>query len=119
MQNENIKKFSTGAVRGTDADDVRFDLIPPKPLFRLARTYKEGADKYGENNWKAGIPASNLINHALRHIYLWLSGDKSEDHLAHAVWNLISTMYFEECRPELIDCVEQGKDHEQASVSND
>ena len=98
-----IKTFETGAVRSRDADNVRYDLITPIGLRRLAETYAEGARKYGANNWRKGIPASDLINHAIRHIYLWLDGDSREDHLAHAVWNLMTCMHFEEVRPELMD----------------
>lgn len=67
-------------------------------------TYAEGAVKYGARNWLKGIPASDLINHAIRHIYLWLGGDMSEDHLAHAAWNLLAVMHFEDTRPDMIDC---------------
>lgn len=97
------KQFSTGAVRSKDADSVRYDLIAPIPLRRIAETYAEGSAKYSDWNWLKGIPASDLMNHALRHIFLWLGGDTSEDHLAHACWNLFSTMHFEETRQELID----------------
>lgn len=98
-----MKTFETGAVRSRDADNVRYDLITPIGLRRLAETYAEGARKYGANNWRKGIPSSDLVNHAVRHIYLWLSGDNREDHLAHAVWNLMTCMHFEETRPELLD----------------
>ena len=96
-------KFPSGAVRSSDADDERYDLITPIGLRRLALTCAEGAAKYSEHNWLKGIPASCLINHALRHINLWLMGDNTEDHLAHATWNLMATIHFEETRPELID----------------
>jgi hypothetical protein len=43
------------------------------------------------------------VNHALRHLNLWLLGDASEDHLAHGAWNLLALMHFEERRRELID----------------
>ena len=99
---EGLKHFETGAVRSRDADSVRYDLITPIGLRRLAETYAEGALKYGENNWLAGIPSSDLFNHAVRHLYLWLAGDTSEDHLAHAAWNIFAIMHFEEARPELI-----------------
>ena len=96
-------KFSTGAVRSTDANSTRYDLISPVGLRRIAETYAEGAKKYGDNNWQKGMPASDTMNHAIRHINLWLSGDKTEDHLAHAAWNLIAIMHFEELKPECID----------------
>jgi len=47
--------------------------------------------------------SSDLLNHALRHVFLWLAGDKSEDHLAHAAWGLFSVMHFEESQPAMID----------------
>lgn len=98
-----IRKFTTGAVRSTDADGVRFDLITPIGLRRLAETYAEGAKKYGEYNWLKGFPASDLMNHTIAHCYKFLSGDKSEDHLAHAAWGLLTIIHFQETRPELID----------------
>lgn len=104
VENElDLHVFDSGAVRDTSADDERWDLIPPRALRRLAMTCHEGAVKYGEHNWRKGIPLSNLLNHAIRHIFLYLANDTSEDHLAHAVWNLCAAMEFEETRPELVD----------------
>ena len=100
-----VKQFPSGAVRSTDADNVRYDLITPIGLRRLAETYAEGARKYGDHNWLKGIPSNDLVNHAIRHIMLWQVGDTSEDHLAHAVWNLMALMHFEETRPDLIQRV--------------
>lgn len=98
-----LRTFPTGAVRGTDGDGERFDLISPIALRRLARVYALGASRYGERNWEKGLPVSNLVNHAVRHIYLYLQGDGSEDHLAHAVWNLAAAMHMEELRPDCLD----------------
>ena len=95
--------FPSGAKRSGDADRERFDLISPIGLRRLAETYAEGAAKYGDRNWEQGFPASVIVNHALRHLNLWLAGDDREDHLAHAAWNLFAIMHFEELRPDLID----------------
>jgi len=100
---ERLRQFESGAVRSTDADHVRFDLITPIGLRRLAETCAEGASKYGDRNWEKGMPASVMLNHAIRHIYLYLQGDRSEDHLAHAAWNLLGVCHFEETKPELID----------------
>lgn len=99
----NLTRFATGAVRGTDAAGVRFDLITPIGLRRLAETCAEGAAKYGDHNWQKGIPASEMLNHAIRHLYLWLGGDATEDHLAHAAWNILGVCHFEEALPEMID----------------
>jgi hypothetical protein len=104
---EALTRFSTGAVRGSDADTVRYDLITPIGLRRLAETCAEGAKKYGDRNWQQGIPASVMLNHAIRHIYLWLAGDATEDHLAHAAWNILGVCHFEEALPEMIDVPER------------
>lgn len=95
--------FPSGAIRSADANHVRFDLITPIGLRRLAETCAEGAAKYGDFNWQKGIPASQMLNHAIRHLYLWLEGDAAEDHLAHAAWNILGVCHFEEAMPEMID----------------
>ena len=103
MPGEQITRFVSGAIRSTDADGERWDLITPIGLRRLAETCAEGARKYGEYNWHKGIPASVMLNHAIRHIYLYLAGDTSEDHLPHAAWNILGVCHFEEALPEMID----------------
>lgn len=98
---DDLTKFDTGAVRSTDAAAVRYDLISPIGLQRLAETYCEGSKKYGDYNWEKGMPISDLLNHAIRHQFLYLSGDRSEDHLAHAAWGLFAAMHSEELWPDL------------------
>jgi len=107
------QEFGTGAVRSSDANQTRYDLISHIGLRRLAEAYAEGAEKYDDNNWLKGFPASDVMNHCLRHVYLWLSGDTTEDHLSHAAWNLFSVMHFEEVKPELIDCYHRNGEHDQ------
>ena len=70
----------------------RFELIPPVVLRQIAITLSEGADKYGEDNWKL-ISISDHINHALNHINLYYLDDKSEDHLNHAACRLLFAYY--------------------------
>ena len=68
----------------------------------MAKTMAEGAIKYGTNNWQKGMPIEDCLNHAIRHQYLWLEGDRSEDHLAHAACNLMMAIHFLEnptCQP--------------------
>jgi hypothetical protein len=61
-----------------------------------AKALHEGANKYGERNWEKGIPESNLINHALYHLFKVAEGDTSEDHVSHLVWNIITIIHFRE-----------------------
>lgn len=98
---DDVHVFPTGAVRGTDADDVRYDLITPIGLEAVARTCAEGAKKYGDFNWEKGMAVDQLLNHALRHIYRFLFGDRSEDHLAHAAWNVLAAIHSLDAWPDL------------------
>lgn len=62
----------------------RFDLIPSKALERVAIVLEQGAEKYGENNWQR-IDSVDHINHAIAHLFKYLSGDRSEDHLTNTI----------------------------------
>jgi hypothetical protein len=97
------KEFASGAVRGGDAEAFRYDLISPVGLAAVARACREGADRYGDFNWEKGMPVNDLLNHAIRHIYLFLGGDRSEEHLGHAAWGLLAAIHSEEVWPELND----------------
>jgi len=94
-------RYSSGAVRSSDAELTRYDLITPIGLAAVAAACAEGAQRYGDWNWEKGMPANDMLNHALRHIYLFLSGDRSEDHLGHAGWNVLGAIHSLEVWPEL------------------
>lgn len=70
---------------GSQSDvNVRFDLIDAKALFRMAGVLDHGAKKYGANNWRH-IPVEDHLNHLLMHVYAYLAGDETDDHLSHAL----------------------------------
>lgn len=94
-------KYASGAVRSSDAEATRYDLITPIGLAAVAAACAEGAQRYGDYNWERGMPANDMLNHALRHIYLFLSGCRSEDHLGHAAWNVMAAIHSLEVWPEL------------------
>lgn len=61
---------------------VRFDLIDAKALFEQAAVLHEGAERYGENNWRQ-IPVEDHLNHLIMHAYAYLAGDRTDEHLSH------------------------------------
>ena len=93
--------YQTGAVRSSDAEETRYDLISPIGLEAVAKTCAEGAAKYSDFNWEHGMPVNDLLNHALRHVFKYLSGDRSEAHLPHAAWGLLAAIHSEALWPEL------------------
>jgi hypothetical protein len=93
---DKLEVLENGAVRSTNEGKGRFDLIPVWPLFRLAKHYENGAKKYKDRNWEAGMHMSRLLCSAIRHLFKYLGGDRAEDHLAAAAWNIFAIMDHEE-----------------------
>jgi hypothetical protein len=94
---EEIAKFDSGAVRSSttaSGKSVDYTLICPAAIEALAETMADGARKYGKHNWTKGIPNSNSLNHALDHLLQYLSGDREEDHLGHALANIQFVIHF-------------------------
>lgn len=65
------------------ASPARLDLLPALATLRVGEVLKEGAEKYGEDNWR-GLSVGDHLNHMLVHVYAHLAGDSQDDHLAHA-----------------------------------
>jgi hypothetical protein len=60
----------------------RFDLLDAKSMFEMTKVLKEGAEKYGADNWRL-IDIEDHLNHMLIHAYAYLAGDKTDEHLSH------------------------------------
>lgn len=86
-----IEELSDGVTQA--ALPYRFDDLGPLALFRAAQVMAEGRAKYGspeENFWRIG--SVEHVNHAISHLYAWLAGDETDDHLAHAVCRVIGAL---------------------------
>jgi len=101
LKEEEMVDFKSGAVRSDDCKNVRYDLITPIGLRCVAEAYAEGAVKYSDYNCEKGMPVSDLLNHAIAHIYKYLGGDRSESHLGHAAWGLLMACHSAELWPHL------------------
>jgi hypothetical protein len=88
--------FDTGARRDVQTGKPRYELIPTRPLTRVAELYARGAEKYGEHNWQKGMPFLRTFGSLLRHAFAYALGDRSEDHLAAVVFNAFALMHYEE-----------------------
>lgn len=97
------RQFETGAQRDSADGKLRMSLVPIKPLQSVMKRYLQGAETYGENNWKLGMKHSVLYDSAMRHLMADWVGDDSEDHLGAALWNIMCMIEFRETRPELDD----------------
>jgi len=66
----------------------RMDLIDPDVLLDLASIVRDGAEKYGEWNWR-NLSVEENLNHAMIHVLAWLAGDRQDNHLGHAFCRLM------------------------------
>jgi hypothetical protein len=88
-----MDKIITNERGGKQSDvGVRFDLIPAESLIIVAQILAAGAIKYGVNNWKL-IPTEDHVNHAVNHLYKFLAGDTTENHLGNAACRVLFALY--------------------------
>lgn len=72
-------------------------------LLEVAKHFEEGCKKYGENNWKKGIPVKRYIDSAIRHYLKFQRGDKDEPHDRAFCWNIMCAIWTCKHKPELND----------------
>jgi len=72
-------------------------------LLEVAKHFEEGAKKYGDNNWRKGIPVRCYIDSAVRHYLKYLRGDKDEPHDRAFCWNILCAIWTCKHMPELND----------------
>jgi hypothetical protein len=95
-------EFTTGAVRDAMRGKGTPSLIPIAALRAVSRRFEDGAEKYGRSNWTKGIPLSRYVDSTYRHLWQFMEGDKSEEHIGAVIWNVM-------CLAQTSEWIEQGK----------
>jgi hypothetical protein len=115
--------------RKDDAGKPRYDLIPPKALAGIVDALTDGANRYGDENWrmvleKPGGP-SRYFAAVLRHLFAWKRGElvdaRSGLHpLAHAGASLMFLMEAPDAAdaPIAYDLTEPAKPAESPKPTN-
>ena len=96
VKTEPLEHYESGANRSDRTGKGRFDLIPPRALWRLAKHYENGAKDHGERNWEMGFPISRCVDSTERHLQQVKMGNTCEDHWAAIAWQAMAAMEFEE-----------------------
>lgn len=86
------RTFEGGAQRDRGTLKPRPDLIHPYFLMRLGMHLARGAIKYDAWNWAKGMPVSEFMASASRHMTQFMCGENSEDHLAAIAFNVMGAM---------------------------
>lgn len=73
---------------------VALDVVP-EALLRVGAVFFHGEEKYetapqlvGDENWRK-ITAREHVRHSINHLFAWLKGDFTDDHLEHATCRLL------------------------------
>ncbi len=102
-----------------DEGKVRISILPGLALEEVMKVGEFGAKKYGDLNYKKGMPVCKYINAAYRHIFKeWLfKGVDMDDesglhHLAHGAWNVLAALDQMMTKPEYDDRPIKRKEEE-------
>ena len=88
--------FDSGSKRDNDSNKPLVNHLDPYVRLRYGYLLRQGANKYGKNNWKLGQPTETALESLHRHLAKFELGDVSEDHLSAIIFNVQIIMKNEE-----------------------
>lgn len=97
-----------------NSDKVRTDLVPPGPIFDVAKVLTAGANKYADRNWEKGMKWTTVLASLERHFLKFKAGEDFDDetglnHMAHVATNAIFLLEYVRTHPEYDDRVKRWK----------
>lgn len=99
---EEIRKFESGAVRGSGGKLDFPEYFSPYLIFRYAEHMRKNAETYGPGNWKRKIPENEYFKSLCRHFFMIFMEktegivlEPSSDHLASLIFNIQGLMHEE------------------------
>lgn len=86
----------------------KWSLVDFKSLEPMVEVLEHGCIKYSPNNWKKGMPASEVLESMLRHTFSLLNGESQDieskcDHIGHIQCNAMFLAYILREKPEFND----------------
>ena len=103
IMNISDKNQKYDEVRGLryNSDKLRYDLIPPVANREYAKVWTQALGKYPEGNWEKGMPWTEVIASAMRHLEAIRLGEDIDEesgllHAAHLQANaaMLTEYYF-------------------------
>lgn len=93
----------------TMGDDIH-ERCNANMMLEVAKHFEEGGKKYGDDNWRKGIPTKRYIDSAVRHYLKYLRGDKDEPHDRAFCWNVLCCAWTCVHKPELNDYTKEKEE---------
>ena len=89
---------------------VQWSLVDFKSFEPMVRVLEFGQERYGRNNWRKGMPATQIIESMLRHIYKMLDGELVDEeslleHIGHIQCNAMFLANVLREKPEFNDLI--------------
>jgi hypothetical protein len=96
-----MRTFETGAVRDSDTNKEDYiETISWTAFKRYAKYMTSKKSRYGQGNFKKGIPIESYEQSLVRHLQKYLANkyedgteEKDDDHLSAMVFNLFGIMH--------------------------
>jgi len=90
---QQAKRFNRGKPR------LSLLLAAPDALEGITRVLEYGAEKYGRDNWLQGLPFTEVVDSALRHLLKWFKGEELDEesglpHVDHIACNVLFICQF-------------------------
>ncbi len=86
----------------------KWSLVDFSALIPLVQVLEFGAEKYSKDNWKKGLPHTQIIDSMQRHIVAILDGqdidpESNLPHIGHILCNAMFLSYMQKYRTDLDD----------------
>ena len=96
---------------------VEWSLVDFKSLEPMVRVLEYGCRKYARNNWRKGMPATQIIESMLRHTFKLLEGELVDpesgiEHIGHIQCNALFLAYVLREKEEFNDLIENTDPNE-------
>lgn len=86
----------------------KYSLVDLQSFEDTARVLEFGAKKYSRNNWKKGLPMTEILDSLLRHISALQAGELIDPesglpHIGHIGCNAMFLGYISKFKPEFLE----------------
>ena len=93
---------------------VQWSLVDFQSLEPMVRVLEYGCKKYSRDNWKTGMPATQIIESMLRHTFKLLEGELVDEeslieHIGHIQCNAMFLAYVLKNKPHFNDLPNENK----------